>query len=301
MSIKISHSAKEMYLRSPRSYFYHYLLNIRQKTAQSALFFGNIIESGLNVLYAGGTLEQALETFTKNFIIVNYNGVDEDMRTSENIKFLKSDWDEDLFTEKELKDLEGRTDQFKCWESLRRKGELMIKAYYNDIFPQINKIISTQETFSIKNDSGDEIVGAADLICELKDGRLVLADNKTSSSSYSKDAVLREQYGKQLALYYNVLMEKYPLDAAGFFVMEKKIRKKDPKTRTQIIFDKPPEQLIENTLQEFDNTITSIKQGNFPCCSPQCDAYGQKCPYKSYCTTGDDMTGLTKLDYKRSK
>lgn len=301
MSIKISHSAKELFLKSPRAYLYHYLLNIRQKTAQSALFFGNIIETALDVMYKGGTLEQAQETFRKNFRIVNYNGVDEDMQTSENIKFLKSDWDADLFTEKELKDLEGKTEQFKSWESLRRKGELMIQAYYNEIFPQIKKVISTQETFSIKSDGGDEITGAADLICELKDDRLILADNKTSSSSYPQDAILKESHGKQLALYYNVLTEKYPLDGAGYFVMEKKIRKREPKTRTQIIIDTPPDILIENTLAEFDNTIKEIKQGNFPCCAPQCDAYGQKCPYKSYCTNGDDMTGLTKLDFKRER
>ena len=65
--LKLSHTAKEKYLQSPRAYYYHYFLNLREKQLGSPLFFGSLIETGLDALFKGATIEQAIETFQKNF------------------------------------------------------------------------------------------------------------------------------------------------------------------------------------------------------------------------------------------
>lgn len=297
--IKLSHTSKELYLKSPRAYFYHYHLFLREKVAGSPLFFGSIIETGLDALFKGATLEQAQETFRKNFKSTKVNGNFENLATSNNIRYSKADLDLDVFTEKELKDLEGKSDQFKSWMSLQRKGELLIAAYHKDILPKIKKVIATQQYFSIPNEAGDEITGFADLICEWEDGRLIIPDHKTTSITYPKDAVMTEQYGKQTALYYEAFKDKYPIDATGFIVLEKKIRKKEPRARTDIILGVPPEELIQKTFDEFDDVLYNIKQGEFPCMTPKCDAYGQSCCYKKYCQSGGkDLTGLVKIGKK---
>jgi hypothetical protein len=173
---------------------------------------------------------------------------------------------------------------------------MLITAYYTDIFPKIKKVIAVQKYFSIKNESDDEINGFADLICEWEDGRLIIPDHKTSSIAYPENAVLTEQYGKQTALYYEAFKQEYPIDGVGFFVLEKKMRKKEPRARVNTIIDVPPENLIQQTFDEFDTVLFNIKQGNFPCASPKCDMYGQQCCYKKYCESGGkNLTGLVKV------
>jgi len=294
--IKLSHTAKELYLVSPRAYYYKYLLNLKEKTTSSPLFFGSAIDNGINALLSGAKLDDAILAFKTNFKTTKVNGKFEDLTTSPNIKYFKSDLDESVFTEKELKDLDGKSDKFKSWASLVKKGEMLLTAYSQDILPNIKKVIEVQKYFSIPNDANDEIIGFADLICELKDGRLVILDNKTSSSAYKDDAVTNFDTGKQTALYFEAFKHKYTLDAAGFLVLEKKIRKKDPRVRTQIIIDTPPEEIIQKTFDEFDEVLHNIKQGHFECNSPKCDQYGQECCYKKYCqSNGKDLSGLIKL------
>lgn len=294
--VKLSHTAKELYLKSPRAYYYHYHLYIREAKLGSPLFFGSLIETGLDALFKGATLDQAKETFRKNFKSYQVNGEWIKLDSSPLIRYSKADLDLDVFTEKELQDLENKSVQFQSHAALQRKGEMMLEAYHRDVLPKIKKVIATQVYFSLPNEAGDEITGFADLICEWEDGRLILPDHKTSSLTYPDNAVLTEQYGKQTALYFEAFKDKYPLDATGFIVMEKKMRKKEPRARTKVILDKPPEALIDQTFQEFDTVLDGIKQADFPCLAPKCDAYGQSCCYKKFCATGGkDMTGLVKV------
>ncbi len=296
--IKLSHTAKELYLKSPRAYFYHYHLYLREIKMGSPLFFGSLIEHGLNALFEGATLEQALETFRKNFKFTNYNGVNLDLATSKLIRYNKADLDLEVFSEQELKDLEGKPLQFKQHQSMQRKGEMLIEAYHRDIFPKIKKVLAVQKYFSIPNGAGDEITGFADMICVWEDDRVIVADHKTSAQAYSSDSIVSDK-GKQTALYFDVFKDEYKLDGAGFFVLEKKMRKKEPRARTQVLIDVPPQELVDNTIEEFDNVLYDIKQGKFPCASPNCDAYGQQCCYKRYCQSGgSDLTGLVKIGKK---
>lgn len=293
--VRLSHTQKELFLVSPRAWFYKYKLNLKQTVMGSPLFFGLHVETGVNVLLAKGTLEQAYDAFEKAMKYAYNNGKRLPLATSSDVKYSKADWQPHLFTDKELADLEGKTQNFKSHQSLIRSGKLMIKEFHDKILPHIKKVISTQEYIKIENESGDEIMGYVDLICEWDDDRLLIQDIKTSANPYKQDAVMTDDKGTQTAIYYEALKDKYPIDAVGFLVLEKKIRKKaDNPTRSQIIIDKPPQEIIDLTFDQYDKVLHTIKEGAFPCCSPQCDQYGQKCPYAKYCASGGtDLTGLT--------
>lgn len=293
--IRLSHTAKELYLQNPRRYYFHYYLYLREKVAGSALFFGSIIESGLEVLFEGGTVDQAKQTFRKNFKSQQINNVWENLATSENVRFSKADYDPGVFTSNELKDLEPKSQQFKSWASLQRKGELLIEAYSKDIIPKIKKVVASQPQKIITNELGDEILVKADIICEWEDGRLLIPDHKTSSLSV-KQVAQNEAYQKQTALYYAAFGDQYPLDGTGFIVLEKNIRKNEPRARVSFDFFKPKDELIQKVIDEFDFVFDNIKNCNFPYTAQEFDKYGQPCPFrKFYESGGKDMTGLVKV------
>lgn len=298
--IRLSHTQKELFLTSPRSWFYKYKLGLQEEVMGSPLFFGSIVETGIDVLLKDGSLETAYKMFERNMQSYNVNGKLEDLATSDKVRYNKADYQEHLFTKKELQDLESKSQQFKTHQSLIRSGKLMIKDFHDNIKPRIKKVLAVQEPFSIENGAGDEIIGFADIICEWEDGRTIAPDLKTSSTKYPDDAVFTKDKGTQTALYYEALKDKYKLDATGFLVLEKKIRKKDPQTRSQILLGVPPDELIDLTFEQYEYVLKEIKKGMFPCGSPQCDQYGQSCAYKLYCQSeGTNLQGLIKFSRRR--
>lgn len=298
--MKLSHTQKELFLVSPRAWYNKYVLGYQEEVMGSPLFFGSIVEDGVNVLLKGGSLEDAHKLFENNFKRYKVNGKWEDLATSNKVRYSKADWQEHLFTERELETLETKTQQFRTHQSLLRSGKRMIEEFHLNIQPHIKKVLAMQEYFSIPNDHGDEIIGYVDLVCEWEDDSVIIHDVKTSGSAYKANAVLTEDKGKQTALYYEALSDKYNPDFAGFLVLEKKVRKRDPQMRSQILIDVPPDELIEKTFDEFDEVLHTIRKAYFPCCSPQCDQYGQQCAYKQFCKSeGMNIEGLVNTKGKR--
>lgn len=298
--VRISHTQKELFLNSPRAWFNKYMLGLKEEVMGSPLFFGSNVEVGVEVLLQGGSLEEAHKAFEKAMKRYQVNGKWVDLATSDKVRYNKADFHEHLFTAKELDDMSTKTQQFKAHQSLIRSGKMMITEFHEKIQPNIKKVISTQEYFCIKNPVGDEIMGYADIICEWEDGRLLVPDLKTSSQPYKADAVQTMEKGSQTAIYYEALKEKYPLDGTGFLVLEKKVRKREPQMRSQIILDTPSDEIIDKTLDQYDQVIHDIKQGYFPCKSPECNRFGQKCCYNKFCgSEGTDMTGLVKFSRRK--
>lgn len=294
MPVKLSHSSKELYLKSPKAWYLHYKKYIRSEVAGSALFFGSKIEIGIDALLEGKSLLEAQNLFLDDFEEVQINGEWISLKDLNKIEYSKSDLDEDL--------IEGRLNdnasyQYKVWFSLKEKGLLLIEAYSKDILPHIKRVIATQVPVEVKNETGDMITGFADLICEWDDGRIVLLDHKTTSITFKNDAANSEEYGKQTALYFDLLKDKYKLDAVGFIVLEKKIRKKVPRARVYWTeFQVPKEELIQKTFKEFDEVCEAIKAEKYDCAYPKCNAYGKECCYRKFCQSGDkNMEGLVKL------
>lgn len=285
--INLSHTAKEKYLDSPRAYYLHYLLNLREEKCGSALFFGNAMDNALNVLLLERDLEKAKIEFDKQMRTFSYNNQELDILKTDKIKYSKSDYDESLVPE-------GTEEHLKSWQSLYNKGLLFLDAYNEQIIPKIKKVLAVQQHIEICNDAGDKIIGFIDMIVEWEDGRIIIFDNKTSSIDYKEDKL--QDDAPQLATYAeSEIAKKLGVTHQGYIVISKKVRKKDPRVRIQIIIDQVPETLVEKTFNDYTKVLRGVKRGDFEC-SGTCDKPWGKCPYKAYCESdGADLTGLVKI------
>jgi len=321
MSIKISYTANEKYQNSPKSYYLYYIARIREQIIGSALPFGNAIDKALNKILENKMnnkpiREGVVELFEENIIYNEINGVKEDLRTSENIKFYKNDVDEDILIQED----EALLDKAYCisWVSLRRKGLMMIDAYIEQVIPHLKKIISVQDTVNIEDKDGNYITGFIDFVAEFEldesiidsttdegqallalkkyNGKTIIFDNKTSSQRYKEDAV---RVSKQLATYFENPNDNYNAEYAGYIVVPKKFRKKkEPRIPIEILIDTVSEETINDIFTEYADTIDGIKHERFQCNMGACMTLPFGCPYMKYCQTGS-MEGLVDLNEKK--
>jgi RecB family exonuclease len=250
---KLSHTAANMYDNCSLCYRLHYLKGIRPKKVKSYFLFGGVIDKALNKLLLTGSMKEANEELYKEW--VKASGENE-------IEYSKSD-------------LEPEMDG---WNSLYKKAEILIEAYYNQVFPKVKKVLAIQEAVSLKNPDGDEITGFLDLIVEWEDGKVYLLDHKTSSAKYAANSA---KESPQLALYHYIAKDKYKLDGVGYIVLPKKIRKKEPKVDIQIILDKLDEGLEDKVVENFDRINTLISNKVFDKKHNLNGKYGP-CPYSTY-------------------
>lgn len=292
MGLKLSHTAKDKYLRCPLSYHMHYNLGFREETVGSPLVFGSAIDEGLNTLLLTRDLDKALKEFDKAWTKQSINGKDVDLRYTNLVKYSKADNDTSLLPE----NVDGKI--IPQWLIMREKGHMLIKAYNEEVLPKVKKVHEVQKYFSLPNKNGDEIIGFLDLLAEWEDGRILILDNKTSSKKYADDKI--ETEGGQLALYKEAFRKKYPIDGVGYIVLEKSIRKREPKTRIQILTGDVPEELTEKTFDEFREVLYGIRMGQFQSNNPVCNTYFGDCICNLYYPSGgQDLTGLTQVTKKR--
>lgn len=102
MSIKISYSSSEKYQLSPRLWFNHYILKLREKRQGSALSFGSAVDEAINELLIakqrqGETtvnhINDAKNIFENNWEKGNVNGYDVIYSQTDKVRFSKADWD----------------------------------------------------------------------------------------------------------------------------------------------------------------------------------------------------------------
>jgi hypothetical protein len=181
------------------------------------------------------------------------------------------------------------------WLSLKKKGELMVEAYAKEVLPKIHEVHSIQEMVDLK-DEGDHLVGAIDFTCTFTEDPdlLFIVDNKTSSRPYKKDSVY---YSEQLATY----SEYKGIKHCAYIVVEKSIRKRHPRVRTNIIKDVIPEETLDKTFDNFTDVIYNIKEKKFKKLQEpkKCFFFGRKCDFYNYCWNNKDMSDLINLKEKR--
>lgn len=310
--IKLSYSANNKYKQSPFAWFCHYMLRLREERMGSALAFGAAMDKGLNTLLMSKSPKTELpvtpeQEFLNAFELVEYNGETLDLRSSDKIKWLKSDLDESVLIEedKELLDKAYRI-EYVC---MRRKGLMMIEAYKEQILPHIKEVVSIQDYVSIPNEYGDEVIGYIDFVAkffvnkkasnyetfkhlEKYNDKIITFDNKTSSMTYKPDSVAKSD---QLGTYFEWPGNKS--DFAGYIVIPKKIRKqKLPLIPIDIIIDSVEDEVREATFQSYSDTIEGIKTGQFPCYGDACRRSTFGCCYAVYCASGGkDTTGLVNV------
>jgi len=270
--------------------------------------------------------KSALQTFKDAFRIVDINGKSHDVSSSLLVSYFNSDLDITLLSIKEIDELikfadfleidfncvndihyfideckltfkakkkladqEQRLFNYMCWKSLIAKGTMLIQEYEHTILPKIHEVFEIQT--KVKLEDGEDIfIGFIDVILSFKSAPNVkyVTDNKTSSKPYKEDSV---RTSPQLAAY----CEYAQLDKAAFIVVEKKIRKRHPKVRINIIKDDMPNQQIQDTFESVTNVIQDINEKKFDKNYDSCYAYGRKCAYYEYCRTGKIDKGLIHL------
>ncbi len=265
MSIKLSHSSKNTYLQCGEKYRLHYLEKYRPVTLSSALVFGSAIDNSLNVMLENKDnpeiLKMTIETFNRNWE-QGENSLRQvvDMPLNPDIKYSKYDQDPDLLeksdwaelfkydksffeTKSEIETLMSEVDwvdiseekrriyNYYNWLCLKKKAELLLTAYYNDILPNFKTIIAVQKKVELIDEAGNNLNGVIDFVAELQDGRIAIVDNKTTSTEYEEDAVATSE---QLATYQAILNIfahdtdndwKHEIKACAYAVMSKKLIK----------------------------------------------------------------------------
>ena len=228
-------------------------------------------------------------------------------KTYEYVQYSKADFDSSLLTESDFSEIgEGKeyceefiawyhsekkkkkpeistedTAKFNLinWHSLYRKGEMIVKAYEEEIMPQIHEVFSIQKEISLPNDDGDEIIGFIDFICSFTDAPdvKVIVDNKSSSKPYKKQDL---DESDQLHTY----AEAEQLEDICYIVYEKNIRKREPRVRITIWRGKADESHTEKVFDNYENVLYSIKQEEFnPDFDSGCFFFGRPCDYYQIC------------------
>lgn len=242
---KLSYSQVSRYTMCGESYRLYYIERIRPKVTTGALLFGSALDQGINILLEGK--DSAEETFVKGFTEAKVLGEIQYIPTSTSVVYSNSDFDADLLTKDDEKELAAlcvapwrdRYDVLKVkksktgfdsfteeekkfynyanWLSLLRKGLLMLRDYKAKVIPKLGKVHAIQKEIALSNGS-DSVTGWIDFIADYE-GKKVIFDNKTSSLVYEEDAVLTSP---QLSLYtHSEGSTKY----AGYIVLNKIVKK----------------------------------------------------------------------------
>lgn len=328
MSINVSFSALECFEQCSEKYRLRYQERLSSEKIPSPLFFGTAIDAAVELLLLKKKVllsdkeldllmtETALSIFDKTMREQNgqllernplceyfYSDFDSNLLIKEDYDYLSKaypsikDWEEFfayckkyIKTHGELKPGSKIAFNNLCWLSLYRKGEMMLAAYERDILPEIQEVFDIQKEVELINESGDKLRGKIDFIASFKDdpNARYICDNKTSSEPYKEDSVANSI---QLAIY----CEAETCDRAAYTVMEKKMRLKEPKARTQIIKDIVSEEHKQKTFDIVEQKLNNIACGEFvKKDSPkECHFFGKPCEFFNLCWHGR-MDGLKK-------
>jgi len=328
MSINVSYSALECFEQCSEKYRLRYREKLTSEKIPSPLFFGTAIDAAVELLLLQKKVDLTQEELDLLLNEDAYSIFDKTMREQNgqllernpNCEYFYSDFDFSLFLEEDIKylnkaypSIDDLDEFFKyckrelkingtlkkgtriaynniAWLSLYRKGEKMIQAYEKNLIPEIKEVFDIQKEVNLKNESGDKLRGKIDFIASFKDSpdERYIVDNKTSSQAYKDDSVANSV---QLAIY----CEAENCNRAAYAVMEKKMRVKEPRARTQLIKDEVSDEHKQKVFDKIEKQLNNISEDHFhKKDSPKdCHFFGKPCEFFNLCWHGS-MDGLKK-------
>lgn len=330
MGINLSHSSISTYKDCQFKYYLNKVEKIRPTWTSSPLIIGTAFDAAAETMLLNlkdGTDVDPFDVFVDSLSTCEVNGKTVNVSSgTTRIRWSAADLqpelipedtlvtildefdvDEDEFDMKDFleyvklrkrakKPLDGEDQQMYnklAYVSMLEKGKLIIPVLQQWIDENVQEVHSTQQLIRIENDEGDVLRGFLDFVVTLKDGTKILIDLKTSSDAvraYPEGCVETSQ---QLAIY----GQEVELVDAGYLVIDKKIRKRDPRVRLHWVRGTLSEEHTYNTFVEIEEVLDSIKEGNFEKNEKSCMNYGG-CQYWKYCKKGGDMSGLVKIEEK---
>jgi len=328
MSINVSYSALECYEQCSEKYRLRYRENLSSEKIPSPLFFGSALDAAVELLLLKKKNLLSEEELSLLLTEDAYSIFDKTMREQNgqlleknpNCEYFYSDFDLTLLLQEDALSLKKAHPSIKdlgeffiyCkkqlntngelplstrivynnigWLSLYRKGERLIKAYEKDILPEIEEVFDIQKAVNLINESGDKLRGKIDFVASFKDSPTTkfIVDNKTSSQAYASDSVANST---QLAIY----CEAENSNRAAYIVMEKKMRIKEPRARTQLIRDVISDEQKQKVFDKVEVQLNNISSDVFEKKqSPKdCVFFGRRCEFFNLCWHGK-VDGLKK-------
>lgn len=354
--LRLSHSQAGRFQTCGQSYKYHYMDKLRSTTKSAALFFGSAIDKALDAMLKDKA--EGYKLFDSTWATQDINGKPVDLKTSTLIVYANSDYDEELLHPEDVAELEGGLEAVAAiykqkdvigfdllskekkqllnkanWLCLRRKGHVMLKALADQVLPNITEVLATQAFVELKNETGDTVIGYADLICRYKGyDEPIIFDLKTAARPYEADSVLTSP---QLALYVYGLYDQYKTNKAGYIVLSKQIRKNklkicskcgndgsgkthktcdalgadgkrchgdwtitvDPEAAVQILIDDVPQRTQDIVIENMEQVAQAVKNNVFTRSFSSCVKPYGKCEFWGMCYK-ESMDGLVKEEEK---
>lgn len=268
--MKISNSRLDLYNLCPRKYKYSYIEKLRTPTVYSSLVFGKAIDEALNYILI---CKRDNKKINKNKALKIFLDKLDDWDKSFKFEFYKKE------VPKEALELNDPDKLMAVLERFKTIGKAIIQTYIEDVLPKFKRIIDVQLERKVQNQEQDELTMVIDFIAELEDGRIVLMDNKTTSSTTSYRDVKNSQ---QLALY----SEHFDVKYCGYLVLNKEINK-EGKVDWELIVDEPLETKRADVYTDLVKTLDKIKNQEYHKNEKACFSFGRKCEFYSYCKFGN--------------
>jgi len=338
--MKLSHSSKNKYKECPARYDFHYNKRYRTSVISSSLFFGTAFDEAVSVMllrkkkvltdeeqnisslshveifdqYMNITILNEQIVSIPDYTLVNYTRSDMDVsllteveldkfnskfnttHTLDKLKIEGSTLDEYYRATNTMLEIDLLQRNYIAWLCLYRKGLMLLEAYETLVIPQIHEVHSIQRTISLINDSGDEITGKIDFEASFIDDpdTVYIVDNKTASKAY-KPQDLDES--EQLNLYAYAEQR----NNIAYIVVEKSIRKKEPRVRISILKGEVNTTFAENVIDEFETVLYNIEHEKFkPNFKSGCFFFGSRCEYYNICHN-DTIPDTLVIQPKRDK
>lgn len=322
----LSHSQINTFKECERKWYLDKVERIRPTYGSSALLFGGAIDEAIEhkLLKKEGDYLEAFQKALANFKV---NGkkitLPEDC---DKIKVFAGDIDPDCLEQvdltadfaaldiepmeikdfleyckqqrknkEELEPVEQKLFNLLAFRTMQVKGPMLLEKLSEWIDENVAKVHEVQKKIEMDDGQGNKFIGYLDFIVTLKDGRKLLIDLKTSSNPkqyYPDDSA---QNSPQLGIY----AENEGLFNVAYLIIDKKLRKKDPKVRLRFVEGEITDEKLDEIFEEIQEIVELINeklplgQGSFDQNRDACKNFGN-CPYIDLCWKGK-MDNLEKV------
>lgn len=297
--MRLSFSAVSTYTSCPRKYKLSYIDKIGPIQKPSPFSIGSSIDGAAEHYLLNKDKTEALQEF-ENLMRAEHE--ENDIKYSQSdvqVELLPEDFDMQGF-DVELKDFlkyckenpnKLDEDEYPLLRTIQieavvAKGKLMLPEFFKWVDENVETVNSCQRKIEIENELGDTFIGYLDFDVTLKNGKRYIFDLKTSSNpkAYYPDTSASESM--QLGIYSSVT----DIPLVGYFVIDKSIRKREPRVRSKEVRGEITEEFLDETFDKIEEVRYNITQGRFEKNTESCFEYG-RCQYHNLCKNGS-MAGL---------
>jgi len=288
--MKSSYSQNDCYKQCSQHWYWKYKEKLEGKDSGASTFFGTAIDSAVMYLLETGNLDFKDKFLDMWFEQVDRKKNKVQIWDNSNIIFGYADFDKDILIQEDYEELENQRDALQVtylandpvelyravakikrnpykrikdkelryfnrasWISMRRKGLILLDSFYEQFYPKIERVISTQKFSLVKDEaSGDIIQGVIDTVLKLKNmDKPIIFDLKTASKAYTQEQI---DHSDQLTIYAAMEGRKYQTDRVGYIVLSKNINKEKESYCSECGFKKDGRHRKCNNLVDKDSS-----------------------------------------------